>query len=148
MLQQTSSYPLGEIGEPLRLAVERHGASILAVSDLGKLLREQGVKTTHEALVFTLCFPELYSALLAADIRFAAFLPCRIAVCNRGEGATVEALSPLEFCHLLHRADLDRLVLPLETALREIMDELHQHPAHPHAARTPAASTWAPQRTR
>jgi uncharacterized protein (DUF302 family) len=142
MLQQTTSYRLSEIPEALQAAVERHGAQILAVSDMGNLLRQQGISRAHDAHVFTICLPELYAALLAADIRFAAFLPCRIAACSVGPGVTLETMSPIEYCRLLHRPDLDRLAQPLETALRGILTAVHDAGARHHSA---AASSGTQQ---
>jgi hypothetical protein len=87
------------------------------------LLHEGKSPEARNAVVFTVCQSDLYKALLSADVRFAAFLPCRIAALSYGEEVLLEAVSPAEFCRLLNRDDLDRLTLPLETALREIMEE-------------------------
>jgi uncharacterized protein (DUF302 family) len=123
MLQFNSSRKLEEMEAALRRAAQRHGGSILAVSNLGNLLREHQFKTTADAVSLTVCQPELYAALLAADVRFAAFLPCRVAVCTHPGGVILESIAPREFCRLLNRPDLERLAAPLETVLREIMGE-------------------------
>jgi uncharacterized protein (DUF302 family) len=123
MLQINSSYTLEEMAAALRRAAQRHGGSILAVSNLGSLLREHQLKTTADAVSLTVCQPDLYAALLAADVRFAAFLPCRVAVYAHPGGVTLETIPPREFCRLLNRPDLERLAAPRETLLREILDE-------------------------
>src|ERR1039457_3320564 len=83
MLQIHATQRLDQIEIGLRMAAERHGGSVLAVSHVGHLLRpEQGLEGA-DAMVFTLCFSSLYAPLLRSDIRFAAFLPSRIAVCAK-----------------------------------------------------------------
>ena len=74
MLEKHSPQKLDRIDVRLRTAAERHGGSVLAVSHVGK-----------DALNFTLCFTDLYAALIRADSRFAAFLPSRIAACAKGQ---------------------------------------------------------------
>jgi uncharacterized protein (DUF302 family) len=128
MLQQYSAIPFEQCEDAIRRAAALHGAQILAVSDLGNLLRELGLKSLHEARVYTVCFPELYAALLAADIRFSAFLPCRISAYSQSGGTALETVSPHEFARLLHATGLERLILPLETALRDILHEMAKAP--------------------
>jgi uncharacterized protein (DUF302 family) len=123
-----------EIG--LRMAAERHGGSVLAVSHVGHLLRpEQGLEGA-DAVVFTLCFSDLYANLLRSDIRFAAFLPSRIAVCAKGSGVFLETVSPREYCRMLHRPEAEPLAASLEDTLRLVMEET-VHP-RPHEGDHPA----------
>ena len=112
MLQIRSIHRLDQIEIALRLAAERHGGSILAIS-----------RVSADADTFTLCLSSLYAPLLAADTRFAAFLPIRIAACAHGEASTLETISPREFCRILHRPELEPLAMQLEDALRGIMEE-------------------------
>lgn len=112
MLQIRSIHRLDQIEIALRLAAERHGGSILAVS-----------RVSPDADTFTLCLSLLYTPLLAADTRFAAFLPIRVAACAHGEASTLETISPREFCRILQRPELEPLAMNLEDALRAIMDE-------------------------
>lgn len=135
MLQVMAAHKLEGIEPALRRAAQHHGASIVSVTHLGHLLRDRQLSTPQDAIVFSLCQPDLSTALLGADIRFAAFLPCRIAAYEQGGAVVLEALSPSEFSRTLNRPDLDRLVLLMETTLREIMDE---------ASRPMAAPTHAP----
>jgi uncharacterized protein (DUF302 family) len=107
----------------------RHGAHILSVSPLGSLLSDEARRASHGAISFTICHTELYGALLAADIRFAAFLPCRVAAIREGAGVELEAMSPKHFCRHLNRPDLDRLVSTLETMLRELMEDASEAPS-------------------
>jgi hypothetical protein len=115
MLQIRSIHRLDQIEIGLRYAAERHGGSLLSAS-----------RVSADALTFTLCLSDLYAPLMAADARFAAFLPTRIAACAHGGAATLETISPREFCRLLHRPDLEPLAVPLEDALRAIMQEVAQ----------------------
>jgi len=112
MLQVRSIHRLDQIEIALRLAAGRHGGSILAISRVGA-----------EADAFTLCLTDLYKPLLAAEARFAAFLPVRVAACARGEASVLETISPREFCRLLHRPDLEPLAMRLEDTLHAIMEE-------------------------
>jgi len=112
MLQIRSVRRLDQVENGLRHAAERHGASVVAVSQMGA-----------EALTFTLCLSALYDPLLAADPRFAAFLPIRIAACAHGGAVTLETVSPREFCRILHRPDLERLAMPLEDSVHAILED-------------------------
>ena len=112
MLQIHATQRLNQIEIGLRMAAERHGGSVLAVSHVGHLLRPQQGIEGADAVVFTLCFSDLYAALLRSDIRFAAFLPSRIAVCAKGGGVFLETISPREYCRLLHRPEVEPLALP------------------------------------
>jgi uncharacterized protein (DUF302 family) len=123
MLQVKSVHRLNEMEVVLRVATQRHGGRVLAVTHLGQLLRDKGLSTHRDALVFTLCQQELYAPLLAADVRFAAFLPARVAACQDGDGVTLEALNPEDCCHLLDRPDLLELAAPLRSALLAIMGD-------------------------
>src|ERR1017187_9372287 len=115
MLQIRSIHRLDQIEIALRLAAERHGGSILAVS-----------RVSADADTFTLCLSALYNPLLAADTRFAAFLPIRVAACAHGEASTLETIAPREFCRILHRPELEPLAMKLEDTLRAIMEEAAQ----------------------
>jgi uncharacterized protein (DUF302 family) len=127
MLQIHATQRLDQIEIGLRIAAERHGGSVLAASHVGHLLPpEQGLEGA-DAMVFTLCFSDLYATLLHSDIRFAAFLPSRIAVCWKGGGAFLETISPREYCRLLHRPEAEPLAVALEDRLRLVMEET----AHP-----------------
>ena len=126
MIQVHSIHKLYEIEALLRQAAQRHGAGIQQVSSVGQLLREKGHRTAHDAIIFALSQPDLYAALLDADIRFAAFLPCRIAACEQAGHITLQTVSPREFSRILDRPGLDELVLSLETSLCQIMEEAAQ----------------------
>jgi uncharacterized protein (DUF302 family) len=134
MLQVNSAHKLQDMEAIVCRAAQRHGSSVLAVTHLGPYLKGDGPKHSHGAIVFTLCHSALYGALLETELRFAAFLPCRIATIERAGGVSLEAIAPKEFCHNLNRPDLERLAAPLETMLREIMED---------AARTPAGAVAA-----
>jgi len=135
MLQIHATKRLDQIESGLRRAAERHGGSVLAVSHVGQLLpAEQGFQGA-DAIAFTMCFSDLYVPLLRSDIRFAAFLPSRIAVYAKGEGVFLEAISPGEYCRLLHRPELEPLAAALENTLRMVMEETaHRVPREAEAA--------------
>lgn len=124
MIQVESVHHLEEMEAALCLSAQRHGAHIITVQPLTPLLKEDARRAAHDAISFTICHSALYGALLAAELRFSVFLPCRIAAIRRGTGVTLETLSPKHFCHHLNRPDLDRLVAPLETLLHELLEEM------------------------
>jgi uncharacterized protein (DUF302 family) len=103
----------------LRRAAQHNQASVLASTHVGQHLGAGAA----DAVTFSLCHPELYSALLAAEIRLAAFLPCRIAAYSREGKTFLETDSPVEFCRLLNRPDLAPLLEPLESMLQRVMQE-------------------------
>jgi uncharacterized protein (DUF302 family) len=123
MIQVNSTLRFEEVGAAINAAAHHHGASVLAVTDLGRLLHPDRRALAHDAQLYTICQTELYSVLLSADLRFAAFIPCRIAVLRQPSGVTLETQSVKKFCDTIHRPDLDRLAAPLEDMLRQIMEE-------------------------
>ncbi len=133
MIQVESDHRLEEMEAALFRAAQHHGAHIAAIIPFTPLLTEEARKAAHDAVLYSVCHPEIYGALIAADLRFAAFLPCRIAAFRHGQGVTLETISPKHFCRHLIRPDLERLAAPLETLLRELMQDAARAPgAHPH----------------
>jgi uncharacterized protein (DUF302 family) len=129
---------LDHIESALAQAAQRHGANIIAVTRVGSLVKEEARKAASDALSFTICHTDLYGALLAADIRFATFLPCRIAAIRQGNGVTLETISPALFCQQLERPDLQRLTAPLETLLVALMEDASKPAGAPHPSHTVA----------
>jgi uncharacterized protein (DUF302 family) len=123
MLKVHSTIHLNEAGAALSLAARHHGASVVAVTDLSGMSRNERSLESGDTLVFTLRQPELYQALVDADVRFAALLPCRIAVVRDGSGTMLGSISPAEYCRSIHRADLESLTSQLETTLQLVMQE-------------------------
>lgn len=116
MLQTRSTVRLDGIESVMKAAAHRHNAHVTVVSHLGH--------TPHaESLVFTLYHPKLNTALLAADIRFSIFLPCRVAAWPDGDGVMLQAMTPSEFCTILDRRDLAELADPLDGVLGAIMQD-------------------------
>ncbi len=130
MLQIHTIQRLGQVESALRASAERHGGSVLAVSHTGHLLQGEPGMENLDALTFTLCFSIQYAPLLRAEVRFAAFLPVRIAVWARGESVFLEAVSPRECARLLHRPELEPLAAPLESVLLLVMEEAAHRPSH------------------
>jgi len=126
MLQVKSAHKLDDLEPMLRRAAQAHGAAVQACAHLGQALREHGVKAPQDAVTFAICHPELYATLLAADIRFSAFLPCRIAAYREEDSVALQSISPLEFCRILNRPDLDGVAAALEDSLRQIMQDAAQ----------------------
>jgi len=136
MIQVPSARRLEDVGAALCASAQHHGAAVLAITHLGKLIQSASRDSTHDAIVYTICQSELYAALLSADVRFAAFLPCRISAIGQPSGVMLETMSPRQFCGLIQRSDLERLVAPLETLLKDLMEDVAQparfpiNPAH------------------
>jgi uncharacterized protein (DUF302 family) len=123
MLQVRSQKPLTAIEPALLQAAQRRGLNVLSVLHVGQLLPRTGAAPARDAVVFTVCRPDLSADLLAADLRFANFVPCRIAALEQEGSVTLEAMTPAEICALLDRADLADLAAPLDVFLREILEE-------------------------
>ena len=123
MLQVTSRNRLSAVEPALLQAAQRRGLNVLSVVHVGQLLQDVEPRPDQDAVVFTVCRPDLSAALLAADIRFANFVPCRIAALERQGVVTLEAMSPDEICSILGRPDLAPLAAPLERFLMEILEE-------------------------
>jgi uncharacterized protein (DUF302 family) len=131
-MQIHATQRLNQIEIGLRIAAERHGGSVLAVSHVGQLLNPEEGLDGVDAMVFTLCFPGLYAPLLRANIRCAAFLPSRIALCVKGGGVILETISPKEYCRLLHLPEVEALAATLEDTLGMVMqDAAHRRPHAP-----------------
>lgn len=122
MLHVRSQRRLEDMEAVLCRAAQHHEMRVLAVTHLGRLLPAEA-RPSHDVYVFTVCHAPLYSVLLASDARFAAFLPCRIAAREEGDGIALEALTAAEFCHWLGRTDLDRPAERLDTVLRALVEE-------------------------
>ncbi|HOL70005.1 MAG TPA: DUF302 domain-containing protein [Bryobacteraceae bacterium] len=122
MLQVTSEHAIEVVETAIRRAARRHGATVLAATHLGQHLPDD----SGGAVVFGICAGELYDALLAADPRTSAFLPCRIAAYVEAGRVTFASVSPLDFCRLLNRPDLAPLAAPLQELLMHIMQDAAQ----------------------
>jgi uncharacterized protein (DUF302 family) len=123
MLQISSTVKLDDIESVLKAAAHRHNANVTVVSHLGQPHHVEAPGGPREALVFTFYHPKLHTALLAADIRFAGFLPCRVAAWPEGGGVMLQALAPSEFCRILGRSDLEPLAAPLDGVLQGILED-------------------------
>ncbi|HTS29562.1 MAG TPA: hypothetical protein VMH81_27015 [Bryobacteraceae bacterium] len=130
MLQVHTSLRLDQVEVKLRASANRHGGSVLAVSHVGHLLGPEQDLKESDAVTVTLCFSSLYAPLLRSDIRFAAFLPSRIAICQKGSAAILETISPKEYCHMLHRPEIEPVAASLEEALRAVMEEAARRSPH------------------
>jgi hypothetical protein len=123
MLQIRSSVKLEDIESVMKAVAHCHNAHVTVVSHLGQPQHTEAAGGPREALVFTFYHPKLHTALLAADIRFAGFLPCRVAAWTEAHGCMLQALTPSEFCGILGRADLQALAAPLDGVLRGILED-------------------------
>jgi len=123
MLQVKSSLNLDAIEPALRHAAQKRGASVVSVMRLSHLIRDKEPGPSKDATVFFLCHPELSTALLAGDLRFAAALPCRVAAYEEGGTVTLAAQPPSEFAKTLGRPDMETLLLLVDATLKAIMDE-------------------------
>lgn len=122
MLQIRSSVKLGDLESVMKAVAHRHNAQVTVISHLEEP-RQAKAGPTREAMVFTFYHPRLHTALLSADIRFAGFLPCRVAAWPEKGGLMLQALAPSEFCRALGRTDLEQMALPLDGLLRGILED-------------------------
>jgi uncharacterized protein (DUF302 family) len=138
MLQVTSSLKLDGIEAALRQAAQRRGASVVSVMHLSHLIRGKEPGAPKDAIVFSLCHPDLSAALLGAELRLSAMLPCRVAAFEEGGSVILTAVSPSETGRSLNRPDLETLLLLMEATLQDIMNEVSQSAAA--VAQAPSAS--------
>lgn len=140
MMEVKAVHRLDEIEVVLRRVLQRHGAALHAVGHVGHVLPIEELRQATDAYVYTICHADLYAGLLMSDIRFAAFLPCRIAAYRQGGAVTLATLSPRDMCRLLNRPDLDRAAEALEKLLNAVMEEAARPMAQTQAAAHPAGS--------
>jgi uncharacterized protein (DUF302 family) len=112
VLEWFSPLKLTDIEPLIQRAAQRRMASI------------SSVEPTGAAILFTLLKPDLYAQLLSAEIRFAVFLPCRIAAYEQGGGVKIAVLSPAEFARVFHSPEIDALAAALETLVKEIVTDV------------------------
>lgn len=115
MLHQVSACPFDEVEAAIRLAAERNNAKLLTAGRLGP-----GDAEGFHAIVFPLDIPGC-EALLRADPRFSAFLPCRIAAYPIEGHVHLLALAPRQFCRILDRPDLTGIAQAVEDRLSNIL---------------------------
>lgn len=123
MLQMHSTVKLDDIEGVVKSAAQRHNATVTVVSQLGQPHHEEAGAPPRDAFVFTLYHSKLYNALLAADIRFAGFLPCRVAAWPDAGGVMLQALTPSKYCEVLGRPDLLAQAAPLDAVLLHILED-------------------------
>jgi hypothetical protein len=111
VLERLTGLQAKDIEAALRRAARRHNANISAVDSVGA------------ATVFTIKQPDLYQSLLAAEIRFAALLPCRIAAYNDEDGLRLTAASMVDFARGFGNAKVLSLAAGADALLNEILEE-------------------------
>ena len=111
IIERITSLKPQDVETALRRALRRRRGSLAAVEPAGA------------ATVFTVVQPDLYSMLLAAEIRFAALLPCHIVAFEEAGSLKLAAVSPVGFARALGRPDLDAPAVSAENFLNEIIDE-------------------------
>jgi len=111
VIERITSLKPQDVETALRRALRRRRGSLAAVEQAGT------------ATVFTVVQPDLYTMLLAAETRFAAMLPCRIAAFEEAGSLKLAAVSPIGFAHALGRPNLDAPAVAAENFLNEILDE-------------------------
>lgn len=111
ILERVSPLKLKDVELVLRRSVWRRKATISAVEPAGA------------ATVYSILQPQLYAKLLSSDMRFAAFLPCRIAAYEQEGGTRLAALSPVEFARTFQRPELEEAAAAVESLLREVLSD-------------------------
>lgn len=123
MLRVTARKSLADVESSLVHASQRRGIHVLSVFPLGRLFRPGELPAGQDAIVVTVCRPDLSARLLQADFRLANFIPCRLAAVENGGEVTLETLSAAEMCALIGRPDLEAALAPLETMLLDLLQE-------------------------
>ena len=131
LIERMSTLKLDEVEPNLRAAAQRMGASVTRQEIFGG------------AALFTIEHPSLYETLLAADIRFFAFLPCRIAVIAYHGGLKLMSLSPIQFAADCP-PEVTTAAAALENVIFEILVDLERFPSTEEQMDT---ANTVPQRT-
>ena len=123
MLQIHTTQRLDQIEVGLRMAAERHGGRILAVSHVGQLLQTEmdlegsGRDRLHDVLPGPVCS----AAARGHPFRGVSAQPDRGLRDRRRR--FLETIPPREYCRLLHRPEVEPLAAALEDTLRLVMEE-------------------------
>lgn len=112
ILERISSLKLEEIEGALRRCARRRRAGI------------SPIESTGPSMVYAVLQPDLYERLLDADMRFAALLPCRIAVYTQNGNVHLVATSPADFSRSINRPELAGLAGAADALLNELLDEV------------------------
>jgi len=121
MIRVESDQAIGDIESRLCRVAQNSGFHVIAVTHFNALLGETARSTFEDAISFSVCHMDLYGELVTADIRFTAFLPCRIAAFRKGDVVTLETVSPKHFCRLLELPGLNDVAARLEKLLHDLM---------------------------
>jgi uncharacterized protein (DUF302 family) len=111
-IERLSARKLTDVEPILRNAARQMGAPVVQK------------ELVNGATVFTIEHPGLYEKLLSADIRFAVFLPCRIAISDYRGGLKLTAISPIQFANHPDDPDVAAAAAALENVLLEILVDL------------------------
>jgi uncharacterized protein (DUF302 family) len=83
-----------EASADLHAAVQVHGFGLLAVHDLGHILRSKGIDFTEDCRVFEVCNPQQAARVLRHDLTLAMALPCRISVYTEAGQTRIGMIRP------------------------------------------------------
>lgn len=122
MLRRTAHKPLAAVENALVRAAQHRGIHVLSIFPLGRLFRPGELPPGQDAVVLTVCRPDLSARLLQADLRLANVIPCRLAAIEDNGAVTIEALSAAEMCALIGRPELETALAPLEAMLAELLE--------------------------
>jgi len=112
VIERLSTLKLVDVEPNLRNAAQRMGATVVH--------RE----LVNGAAVFSIAHPVLYERLLSTEMRFAVFLPCRVAAFEYRGGLKLIVMSPVQFARDLHHPEVATAAAALENVLVEILVDL------------------------
>ena len=75
-----TDYGFEQASSALEAAVTHHGFGVLAIHDLGQILRLKGINFVEECRVFEVCNPMQAARVLGIQIKLSMALPCRICI--------------------------------------------------------------------
>ena len=112
-----------QIDQALRAASAEHKFGVLGVHDLKDAMAKKGVAFDNTCLVYEVCNPHQAKKVLEANVAFSSMLPCRISVYGTSEGYRLSTVLPTAFASLFPAKDIERIVLEVESVVKEIMQE-------------------------
>ena len=108
--------------EAVQEAAKAQGFRVLSVHDLAASMREKGIERGPYAVV-EVCNAPTADAVLRADVRFGALMPCRIAVYDANGRTMLTTVLPTHLMRLCPtHPDVEQAAARVDTAVRAMID--------------------------
>ena len=123
LYRANSRKSLSQIAQSFEAITQRHKFGVLAVHDLKVKLKEKGIDSAQECLIYEVCNPQQAKKVLEANPEISTALPCRIAIYPEGGGVTLATIRPTSMIEMFNTPELKSVAEEVETVLIKIIDE-------------------------